>query len=506
MRKNVEEISLINKFIPVVGLILIIIFGIILMPWMNATTQEITDLYGNITTVKVPGGSMPLGIVFILASIISVINLITLGFKWDEIQDAMVQKVVQLLPASMIILCIGMVVGSWVYSGTIPMLIHYGIDIVNPDYIYLVAFLVPSIFSMLTGTSWGSAGTIGIVIMSIGVAIDANPAIVAGAVVGGSYFGDKMSPLSDTTNIAAMAADVPVMDHIRSMINTTGPAFILAAVTYFFLGASGGGSSASADLQEAIALKTELASLFQFEGALQIIVLCIPILIVIYGAATKKPTVPVLLISSVVAVVLGTIIQGFTMEQAFTALNSGFNCSAVFGSDVEISASALRLLNRGGITSMAETVIVSILIFLYIGSLDLINAIPELVNKAFGWANSRKLVILSSQLTTAITNGFTSNQTATSYIVAEAFKPKYDEYKIPRKVLSRTIEDFGTMLENILPWTATGLYMYSVLGVSPADYFMYQYVAWYGFIIAIVLAITGKGCFYHEVDGEPEAK
>lgn len=500
MNKNTDEISLFSKFIPVLGLMIIIIVGIIIMPWLTATTNEITDLSGNIVTVTQPGESMPLGIVFIFASIISVINLVRLGFKWNDIQDAMVSKIVQLMPAAMIILCIGLVIGSWVYSGTIPMLIHYGIDLMNPKYIYLVAFIIPSIFSMLTGTSWGSAGTIGVVIMGIGVAVGANPAIVAGAVVGGSYFGDKMSPLSDTTNIAALATGVPIMDHIRSMMNTTGPAYILAAVTYLFIGMGQKGITSNANMEAAIQLKSELASVFQFSEFWQIILLAIPILVVLYGSITKKPTVIVLVASSILAVIIGIFVQQFPFNQALMSLNSGFNSTAVFGDSVELSANTLKLINRGGLSSITDTVIVSILIFLYIGSLNMINAIPELVNKAFGWAKTRPQVILASQATTALTNAFTSNQTATSYIIGEAFKPKYDEQKIPRKVLSRTIEDFGTMLENILPWTATGLYMFSVLGVSPIAYWKYQFISFYGFAIAIFLAITGIGCFYKEVD------
>src|SRR5699024_4685466 len=187
-----------------------------------------------------------------------------------------------------ILFSIGVIIGAWVFSGTIPMLIYYGVDLINPNYIYLIAFIVPSIFSILTGTSWGSAGTIGVVLMGIAAAIDANLAIVAGAVVGGAYFGDKMSPLSDTTNIASLAAEVPLMDHIRSMINTTGPAYILAAITYAIIGfATTIKTSSQEQLNDVATLKNDFIKLFNFYIIVLIIVILIFVLLFLYFFVTS---------------------------------------------------------------------------------------------------------------------------------------------------------------------------------------------------------------------------
>lgn len=373
--------------------------------------------------IKQQGPSMPLELVFILASVISIVNLFTMGFKWEEIQLFIVKKVTQLIPAAMILFAIGIIIGSWVFSGTIPMLVYYGIELISPKYIYLVAFLVPSIFSILTGTSWGSAGTIGVVIMGIASVIGADLAITAAAVIGGAYFGDKLSPLSDTTNIAALAVDIPLMDHVRSMLNTTLPAYILAAITYFIIGLVGGIDQNTEQLSNVLELKTSLSQLFHFDTFLQIVLLITPILIVLYGSFKKMPVVPTLILSSIVAAFVGVFVQGFIMNNMYTALYTGFDAVSFF-SHTEVSESVASIVNRGGLNSMTGPVVISIMVFIFVGTLDCINAIPFLVDKALSKIKTRPQTIISSQIVTGLTNGLTSNQYATSYIVAEAYKNK----------------------------------------------------------------------------------
>ncbi len=481
-----SAVSLLNALVPIVALIVIMIFGLVIFP--NLTKE---------------GHQFPLEIIFLFATIVGTVNLYYLGYRWTEIQEAMVKKLHQALPAIMILFAIGLVVGSWVLSGTIPFLIYHGINLINPDYIYVVAFLVPSIFSIFTGTSWGSAGTIGVVIMAIALAIGANPAIVAGAVVGGAYFGDKMSPLSDTTNIAALAADVPLMSHVRSMVNTTMPAYVMAFFIYLAIGWYQPVSNAAVDLATVEATKDAFATFFSFNNPLQIILVCSPIVIVLVGSVTKAPTVPTLILSVMVAALVGFLGQGFDLNIVVNSLKNGFNAESALQisqklSDETVIANTARVLNRGGLYSMAEPVIIAMSVFIFVGTLDRINALPLVVNHAFGWIKQRSLAIIAALFSTAATNGLTSNQMATSFVVAEAFKPKFDELKIPRKVLSRSLEDAGTMIESILPWTATGVYMFAVLGVSAADYWRYQYLTLINLLVAVVLALTGIGCFYHE--------
>ena len=159
-----------------------------------------------------------------------------MGFSWGKIQDAVISKISKGFPAILILFAIGIIIGSWIVSGTMPMLVYWGIKIIDPDYIYILAFIIPIVFSLLTGTSWGSVGTIGVVIIGVATTIEADLGITAGAIIGGAYFGDKLSPLSDTTNIAAIATEVDLYDHIRSMMNTTLPSALIAGVVFFIMG------------------------------------------------------------------------------------------------------------------------------------------------------------------------------------------------------------------------------------------------------------------------------
>ena len=477
-----KEVKVSNALVPIIGLFLIMIYGLIIQP-------KVLQL-----------GEMPLEMIFMFAAAIGTANLYFMGYTWDEIQESMVKKITQGLPAMMILFSIGVVVGAWIVSGTIPMLIYYGIKIMNPKYIYVIAFIVPIIFSTLTGTSWGSVGTIGIVIMGIAQVTGAHLPLIAGAIVGGAYFGDKLSPLSDTTNIAALAADVPLYDHIRSMMNTTIPAAALATCMYGLVGHFYSAKTTEVNLSMISETLEALESVFNFN-----ILLLIPTAIVSYCSVKRKPTVPALIFSSIVSLVIALIFQKFSLGDIIKVLHGGFNIEmASWAKDIPLNV--VTILNRGGLYSMASPVIVTFIVFVYIGTLDRINALPLLVEKGFAFVKTRTSAILSALGATMVTNGMTSNQFATSFIVAEAFKPKFDQLRIPRKVLSRCLEDTGTMIESVLPWTTTGLFMSATLGVAVMDYNRWQFLTMFNIIVAIILAITGKGCFYNEMDKEEKRK
>jgi Na+:H+ antiporter, NhaC family len=481
MRKR-REIKFIHCLLPIISLLLLLIYGLIIHPQIFHQS------------------SFPLEIIFLLAATVSICELFYLGFTWDEIQKAMVKKLAQALPAIFILFSIGIIIGSWIVSGTIPMMIYYGIKIINPNYMYIVAFIVPAIFSTLTGTSWGSIGTIGVVILSIAGVVEANLALTAGAIVGGAYLGDKMSPLSDTTNIAALATDVNLYEHIRSMMNTTLPAAVCAAVIYIILGFVYTPTLVTGDTSAIQPTLNALESIFNFN-----IVLLLPILVVLYGALTKKPTVPTLLGSSFCAAILAFIFQKFSLSSIVVTINKGFDISMITWTD-NLPSNIITILNRGGLYNLIDPIVICIMIFLFIGTLELTNALAVVVERTFRSVKTRRAAILSALGSTAITNAMTSNQFATSFLIGSAFRPKFEKLRIPRKVLSRSLEDTGTMLENMLPWTTTGVFIATTLGISATEYWHWQFIALFNYAFAALWAITGIGCFYHEVDGKKEKK
>ena len=432
----------------------------------------------------------PLEIIFLLAAVFSATELLILGYKWNDIQNAVVKKIAQGFPVILIFFSIGLLIGSWIISGTIPMLVYYGIKLINPEYIYLIGFVVPIIFSLLTGTSWGSIGTIGVVIIGIASIAGVDLGITAGAIVGGAYFGDKMSPLSDTTNLASAATDVPLYDHIQSMMYTTFPSAIIAAILFFSLSFI---YPVSAKVNSALATEetlTAIQSLFDFN-----ILLIIPPIIVLVGSLKRKPTVPVMLLSAFSACVLALFIQEYSLQDLVQTLLKGFQVDMATWVSV-VPENVTVLFNRGGLYALNEAIFFTFMVFIFIGILDMVKAMPTIVNIVFKRVRKRWTLILSSLVATAFTNAFTSNQSATSFIIGDAFKPAYDKLKVSRKVLSRSIEDYGTMIETLIPWHASSLYVVATLGVSFADYWHWQLLTIINLIIAPLLAITGIGCFY----------
>ncbi len=415
-----------------------------------------------------------------------------LGYSWETIQEHIVKKVGESIGVILILFSIGVLIGSWIVSGTIPMLIYYGIGLIDPNWMYIFAFLVCILFSLLTGTSWGSAGTIGIVMMGIAEVYGADLAITAAAVVGGSFFGDKMSPLSDTTNIAALATDVKLFDHIKSMVYTTGPSAILAGIIYVALSPALYGSGTENTAQPALITQTldALKQTFNFNAFL-----LLPLVLVVWGSLTKKPIILTLLCSAWLAMILTFIFQPFSLSDVLLSFNKGFNTSM---SPTEIAnADALKILNRGGLYNLISGITSCFLIFAFIGTLDVLKAIDTVLAGIMKMVSTPKRAVVAALTSTALCNLTTSNQYATSFIIGESFRRKFDQLKIPRKVLSRSIEDAGTMLENLAPWTPSGIFMSATLGVSALQYAPYQFLSLINIVVAFFFAATGIACFFH---------
>ena len=460
------------KILPVLFLGLLIFYGMVLRP----------KVYDQPT--------FPLEVVFMIAAVFAIGQLLFLGFKWETIQESIILKLSRGFPAILILFSIGVIIGTWMVSGTIPMLIYYGINLINPNYIYLLAFLIPIVFSMLTGTSWGSIGTIGVVIIGVSSVINANLGITAGAIVGGAFFGDKLSPLSDTTNLAAMATEVDLYKHINSMMVTTFPSALLAGSIYFFLGfiyPPIGDEINSSLVNETL---ESISSMFNFN-----IWLLIPPLIVLAGSIKKLATLPTLLTSSISAAFIALIFQPYSSANIMSSIHKGFNAEMAYW--INSSTDNINILfSRGGLYELNEAIIFSIMVFVFIGTIDLIDSMPSIVDRVFSLVKTKAGLIVSSLLTTGFTNSITSNQSATSFIIGDAFKRRYDKYKISRKVLSRSIEDYGTMLESLIPWHATTIFLTATLGVSYSDYWYWQVLSLINLVLAPSLAILGIGCFY----------
>lgn len=406
-------------------------------------------------------------IMLTLGSVLAAIFASYLGHSWQEMLQVVSKKVSEATPALLILLSIGLLVGTWMAGGVIPMMIYYGLKIVNPNFLYLTAFFVSIIISISTGTSWGTVGTIGVAIMGVGMGLGAPLPIVAGAVISGAYFGDKMSPLSDTTNMSSLAAKADLYDHIKQMTVTTVPAMVIASVVYYLLGMNIHGSSEIDSLIYTNMLN-ELSSNFKFN-----VLLLLPPIAVILGAVLKKPTVPTLVVSSAIAMCLGIIFQGLSIADVFTAAKSGFNAANMKPESV-FSDEVLKLLNRGGVASMFEGTIYVIIAFTFGGILSVTNCLEIALRKLMAPIKDVRSVTITSGISASIVVSIAQNSYISYFLVSDIFGKKFKDLNLKPQNLSRILEDFVTVLEGIMPWTISGIYMATTLGVPAVEFAPYS--------------------------------
>ena len=426
----------------------------------------------------------------ILAALVAAIVARRIGYKWDDMFEGIKEKISSSLTSIFVMIAVGAVIGSWIVSGTIPMLIYYGVKIINPKFLLLTAFIVTALVSTFTGTSFGSAGTIGVAIMGIAAALGAPLPAAAGAVVAGSVFGDKLSPFSDTTILAPAAAGANLYDHIKHMLYTTVPAALLAIIVYLITGFTTPAASMTSPERVQLLL-SQLETLFNWN-----LLLLLPPAIIFYGAVRKRPTVPYMLLSSLVAGILGMIFQNFSLKGAFTGIISGFNVSLINNSGIEkteIVKEISTLLNRGGMMGMMSTVLLIICALSFAGILSKYGAMEVILDSLKKKIKSVGQLISSTVLATILMSLATGSSYMAILIPGELFRDLYEEKGLEAKNLSRTLEDSGTCVVPIVPWSIAGTFMAGTLGVPTLSYLPWAVLCYTGFIFAIIYGFTGFG-------------
>lgn len=430
---------------------------------------------------------LPAEPLMVLSCVFAGILVKYLGFSYQDMLDAISTKISQTMPALLILITVGLLIGTWIAGGTIPMMIYYGLKILKPEYLYVTALVLTSIVSICTGTSWGSAGTVGVAFMGVAIGLDANLPATAGAVVAGAYFGDKLSPLSDTTNIASAAAGVDLYEHIIHLLYTTLPSFILSAI--IFIGYGIGSNFQGIETPEKVLQMIDgLENIYSFN----IILLLIPIIIILYGSITKKPIIPIMLISAFTAIINAIFIQHFNLHDVINSAINGFNVSMILNTN-EISPDLAKLLNRGGMNSMMGTLLICFCALSFAGILSLSGALQVIIKYLLKLATSTGSLILITVISGLTMIGVTCNGQISVLIPGEMLKDAYIKRGLHPKNLSRTTEDSATIIEPILPWTAAGAYMAGTLGVETLSYMPWAILCWSGIIFALLWGVTGIG-------------
>jgi NhaC family Na+:H+ antiporter len=400
-----------------------------------------------------------------------------LRFTWRDMEKGIVDSIAKAMPAILIMLSVGVLIGSWIVSGTIPMIIYYGLKLISPQSFLFTACLACSIVSFATGTSWGTIGTIGVAFMGIamGLGIPLGPA--AGAVVAGSYFGDKMSPLSDIPNLAVVVAGSNLFDHIKHQVWSAGPAWLLGLLVYFLAGLGYRGRAVSSEAMATI-LQTLKAS-FHFN-----ILLLLPLVVVFAFAIAKKPTIPGILLSSVTAGVLAVLFQHASVVEVATAINSGYPAhTGVEAVD--------RLLSRGGMMSMMETQLVAFTAFSFGGIMQRTGMLSVILDRVMRFATKVWSLVLTTIGTAIISALVTGSSYMSMIIPGELLAPVYKKKGLAAKNLSRIISESGGIIVPLIPWSMAGVYITGAIGVPTFSYLPWAFMNYASVVVLAVFGLTG---------------
>ncbi len=453
-------------------------------------TEALVPLIAMILLLGIGYGKygLPIQALLLIAATIASIIAKRVGYTWKDMINGISDKIYSSLPSLFVMVCVGAMIASWMVSGTIPMMIYYGIKIIDPQFLFVTAFLVTAIISTFTGTSFGSAGTAGVAVMGIAIALGVPLEIAAGAVISGAVFGDKLSPFSDTTILAPIAAGSELYEHIRHMLYTTGAATITCLIAYTFIGFSMPVET-MANPETVNTVLKNLEALYYFNW-----ILLLPPILVFYGAYTKKPTIPMLLFSSLLGIIFGMIFQDFTLKTAMMAFVNGFKVDMLSSSShVESVKAITTLLNRGGLMGMMSTVLLVFCAFAFAGIFSKAGCIEVILTKIVNSITSVGNLIAATVGSTLFMSIVTGSSYLALLIPGEMFKDLYKKFGLEAKNLSRTLEDAGTCAVPIVPWSVAGTYMTATLGVSTFDYMPWAILCYSSMIFAIIFGYTGFG-------------
>lgn len=413
------------------------------------------------------------------------------GFHWDDIKAAIMHGCQIAMFPMLILMMVGALIASWIAAGTIPALIYYGLQILSPDYFLFTACLICCIGSLSTGSSWTTAATFGVGFMGIGMGLGINPFITAGAVISGSIFGDKMSPLSDSTNLAATVAEADLFEHIKSMVYSTGPAIAITLLIYLVLSLSGQGAANVDDAQIKQTLEV-IDSAF----SLNFLVLLPPLMVVVL-IARKVNGLAVMVLASLAGMVIAMAIQGHAPGDMLRYMNYGF----VADTGVE---SIDKVLSGGGLQNMLWTVSLGFIALAMGGIFEKTGMLESVLEKMASLVHSMRGLVVTHVISSFAINIFSASQFMAVIIPTRMLAEIYKKQGLAPHVCSRVSEDSATVTSPLVPWGLGGVYYSSVLGVATLDYLPYTFLALVAPLVTIALAFSDKFMFRTKLSDNTE--
>ncbi len=442
-----HQISLFQSIIPVIALIIFLALSV--------------HLYGDDTQ----SGSSQMSL--LMSAGIALLIGWKNGYKWKEIEAAIAQGIGNTVNAMLILLMVGSLIGTWILSGTVPAMIYYGLQVISPTYFYVTTCILCAVTALGIGSSWSTAGTVGVGLIGISFMLGLSPEITAGAIISGAYFGDKMSPLSDTTNLAPAVAGTDLFSHIRHMVWTTFPAITIALILFLLVGLGTDNSIGEINIQDRLDLLDQTFDLG--------IYLLLPLVIVFYMAFKKVPAFPTIMTGALVGAVFAIIFQQDVILKfigadhvTFLSLFDGV-WRALFSGFISDTGNAEldKILSRGGMSSMLYTIWLILCAITFGTILEKLGMLKVIIYSALSHVESVGGLILATALTCFGVNILTSDQYISIVLPGRMYRLEYQKRKLALKNLSRVLEDTGTVTSVLVPWNTCAVFMAGTLGVSP---------------------------------------
>jgi NhaC family Na+:H+ antiporter len=451
-------------------------------------------LYVNVRVFGSADNHVPL---VLAAMVAAVLALTVLKRPWKELEQGILRSIQMAMQAILILMVVGLLIAAWIQAGVVPLLIVYGLKLISPAIFLVTACLVCCVVSLATGSSWTTAGTVGVALVGVGTALGIDLGMVAGAIVSGAYFGDKMSPLSDTTNLAPAMAGATLVEHVRHMVFTVTPALLGALALYAVLGGHHeAGPDALARVEAVIATLESRFTLSPW--------LLVPPVLVLGLVAASFPAIPALLFGTFGGMAIGLLVQPFaslseTVGEYFGVLYNGFSIRLVealpAGAD-EAQRSAAQVVQdlldgRGGMKSMMGTVALILCALSFGGVMEQSGMLASIANRVLAFVRGTGSLIAATILTCFGVNVLASDQYMAIVVPGRMFRTAFLERRLHPKNLSRCLEDSGTVTSALIPWNTCGAQMATVLGVATGLYWKYAFLNLFCPLVSIAYGFLG---------------
>ena len=400
-----------------------------------------------------------------------------MAINGKNLKDAVVKGMELSISPLFILLVIGIMIGTWIQGGVVPAMIFYGLKILSPEYFLVTSLLICSVVSLGTGSSWSTVGTMGVALIAIGNSMGIPLPIVAGSIISGAYFGDKMSPLSDTTNLAPAVAGTDVFTHIKHMVYTTTPAYILTIIIFFFIGLSySKGTIDSGNINTVL-------HVLEMNYYISPLLLLAPLIVIIL-VIMKSPPIPAIFIGAVIGSIFSMLFQGKAFMDVMTAAFSG-------GLSNTGNAMVDSLLTRGGISSMFNVVILVWCAIAFSSIVERTAMLSTVMLPIIQRIKGRGTLVMSTIFSCIALDAVCCSQYVAIIIGGKMYKAEFKRQNLHPKNLSRCLEDSGTLFSGLIPWNTGGAFMWATLGVYPFLYLPFAFFNWICPIISMIYGFTG---------------